>query len=235
MPIAARSKTARSCVSWNCWLASEPSASNSNASWAGSSDGSSSPASWALLISRSMNAVELAHVLGDDVAHGVVGAAVELGLDVAEEAAAGEDLGAEVLQPVLEQRLEAGAAAGEVARGADDVVDEAPAGGVDRRQLQLLLGAEVGEQAALAHVQLGREAADRQALQALDGGEVGGRLEDRLAGRVAAAPAAVGLVDEVRVRRGRAIRAIRRPSGEESSTTVRSVVQSTTDRAFFEP
>ena len=48
MPVAARSKTARSCVSWNCWLAAEPRASNSNASWAGSIDGSSSPASWAL-------------------------------------------------------------------------------------------------------------------------------------------------------------------------------------------
>jgi hypothetical protein len=52
----------------------------------------------------------------------------------------------------------------------------------------------VGEEAALAHVELGREPADRQALQSFDGGEVGRRLEDRLAGRVAPAPAAVGLV-----------------------------------------
>ena len=42
--------------------------------------------------------------------------------------------------------------------------------------------------------ELGREAPDRQALEALDGGEVGGRLEDRLARAVAAAAAAVGLV-----------------------------------------
>jgi hypothetical protein len=52
----------------------------------------------------------------------------------------------------------------------------------------------VGEEAALAHLQLGREAADREPLEALDGREVGGRLQDRLARAVAAAPAAVGLI-----------------------------------------
>ena len=35
-------------------------------------------------------------------------------------------------------------------------------GGGDRRQLQFLLGAEVGEEAALAHPQIGGESADRQ-------------------------------------------------------------------------
>jgi hypothetical protein len=74
------------------------------------------------------------------------------------------------------------------------VVDEPPAGGVDGRELQLLLGAEVGEQPALAHPELAREAADGQAFEALDRGEVGSGLEDRLARAVAAPPPAVGLV-----------------------------------------
>ena len=74
------------------------------------------------------------------------------------------------------------------------MVDEAPAGGFDRRQLQLLLGAEVREQAALAHAELGGEATDGQALESLDRSQVGGGLEDRLARAVATAPAPVGLV-----------------------------------------
>jgi hypothetical protein len=40
----------------------------------------------------------------------------------------------------------------------------------------------VGEEAALAHLQLRREAADRQPLQALDRGQVDGTIEDRGAG-----------------------------------------------------
>ena len=71
-------------------------------------------------------------------------------------------------------------------RGAQGRLDhrraEALRGGADRRQLQLLLGAEVGEEAALAHPQLGGEAADRQPLQALGRGEVDRAVEDRGAG-----------------------------------------------------
>ena len=60
------------------------------------------------------------------------------------------------------------------------------------------------------------------AYEALDGGEVGGRLQDRLARAVAAAAAAVGLV----VERGLGARerlevAQRGGIGEESSTIVR--------------
>ena len=137
---------------------------------------------------------ELAHVLGDRRAHGAVRPAVELGLDGVEEAAAAEHLRAEVLQPVDQERLQPRAAAREAARGPDHVVDEPAAGGVDRRQLQLLLGAEVREQAALAHAQLGREPADGEALEPFDGGDVGRRLQDRLARGVAAPAAPVGLV-----------------------------------------
>ena len=40
----------------------------------------------------------------------------------------------------------------------------------------------MGEEAALAHLQLGGEAADRQPFQPLDGGQVDRALEDRRAG-----------------------------------------------------
>ena len=136
---------------------------------------------------------ELAHVLGDRRAHGAVRPAVELGLDGVEEAAAAEHLRAEVLQPAIRIACSRARPRGRP-RGPDHVVDEAAAGGVDRRQLQLLLGAEVREQTALAHAQLGREPADGQALEPFDGGDVGRRLQDRLARGVAAPAAPVGLV-----------------------------------------
>ena len=45
----------------------------------------------------------------------------------------------------------------------------------------------MGEEAALAHLQLGRQAADRQPLEPLGGGEVDGAVEDRGPGRGALA------------------------------------------------
>ena len=57
---------------------------------------------------------------------------------------------------------------------------EERARGVDRRELELLLGAEVGEEAALAHPDRVGQAADREAVDALDRGEPGGLVEDRL-------------------------------------------------------
>ena len=60
-------------------------------------------------------------------------------------------------------------------------------GSLDRRELELLLRAEVGVEPALAHAGGLGEVADREALEALDGGELRGRFEDR-----APAPLAVG-------------------------------------------
>ena len=77
------------------------------------------------------------------------------------------------------------------AGGVDDLGDEDLARRGDRGELQLLLGAEVGEQPALAHVQLGREPADRQPFEAFDGGEVDRGREDRLARAPSALAAAV--------------------------------------------
>ena len=67
-------------------------------------------------------------------------------------------------------------------RGRDDLTLEDLLGGVDGRQLELLLGAEVGVEAALAHADVVGEAPDRQALEALDRGQLGSALEDDLPG-----------------------------------------------------
>jgi hypothetical protein len=92
----------------------------------------------------------------------------------------------------------------------------------------------VREQAALAHAQRGREAPDRQALQSFHGGEVGGRLQDRLAGRVAAPPPPVGLFAGDRGRGGgKRLEVLGIHRSDESSTIVRYLIQSTTDRAFL--
>src|SRR6202034_3823515 len=53
---------------------------------------------------------------------------------------------------------------------------------LDGGHLEVLLGSEVGEQAALAHGQLGGEPADGQPVEAVDGGHVGGCREDGLPG-----------------------------------------------------
>ena len=87
-----------------------------------------------------------------------------------------------MVEVALPHRPQARRAVGRAQRRLDHRGAEALGGGGDRRQLQLLLGAEVGEEAALAHPQLGGEAADRQPLQPLDRGEVDGAVEDRGAG-----------------------------------------------------
>src|SRR4030081_2572056 len=63
---------------------------------------------------------------------------------------------------------------------------------LDSRQLQLLLGAEVGEQAALADAELAREALKRDLLHPFGGGELSRPAEDRLPGPVASDSPFVG-------------------------------------------
>ena len=58
-----------------------------------------------------------------------------------------------------------------------------------RRELKLLLGAEVGEEPALAHAHGICEAADREPADALDRGQLGGLLQDRVATALAVAAA----------------------------------------------
>ena len=66
--------------------------------------------------------------------------------------------------------------------GLDDLVGEDPARLVHGGQLEFLLGAEVGVQAALAHADRRRQVPDRQALQPVHGGQRRGGAQDRAAG-----------------------------------------------------
>ena len=65
-------------------------------------------------------------------------------------------------------------------------------GRLDRRQLQLLLGAEMGEQAALAHPHRVGQPADREPVDALDRGELCGLAQDRVAAAFTVAAALAG-------------------------------------------
>ena len=74
--------------------------------------------------------------------------------------------------------------------GIDDLGLEDRVGGLDGCELQFLLGAEVGEQAALAHPDRVRESPEREPFDALDGGQSRCLAEDRLAAPDAVAPLA---------------------------------------------
>ena len=65
-------------------------------------------------------------------------------------------------------------------RGRGHLVGEHRARGVDGGELQLLLRAEVREEAALAHADGLGEAADREPVDALDRRQARGLVEDRV-------------------------------------------------------
>jgi hypothetical protein len=67
----------------------------------------------------------------------------------------------------------------------DDEVGELPRRGLEHRQLQGLLGSEVGEKAAFGHPGATRQGADTQALEALHAGLVERLGQDGLAGLLA--------------------------------------------------
>ena len=93
-------------------------------------------------------------------------------------------------EEALAQRLDPGEAVVGGHRGLDDVGVEDLLGEVDRRELQLLLGTEVGVEPALAHPDGLRKPADREPVDALDGREAGGSVEDRLPASLAVGAAA---------------------------------------------
>ena len=99
-----------------------------------------------------------------------------------EEAAAGERPPCEV----VEERVAHGDELSEPRRGAecgfDDLGVEDPTCFVDGRQLEILLRAEVGVDAALAHVQGVGEVADREPFEAVERGQRDGFAHDRFAG-----------------------------------------------------
>ena len=81
-------------------------------------------------------------------------------------------------EPPLEERGDARLAPWLVDRRPDHLVDEPFGGGVEDLDLEGLLGAEVREEPALGEPELGREPADRQALEADLGREPDGAIED---------------------------------------------------------
>src|SRR5205823_6197374 len=110
------------------------------------------------------------------------GPAVELGAGRAPETAAREDRLLEIADEAVAEGTQAFLARPLLRGRCDHVGEEALRGLLNRRQLQLLLGAEKAEQAALRHLQLGGEASDRQPFEAFLRGEVDGPVEDRLTG-----------------------------------------------------
>ena len=101
------------------------------------------------------------------------------------DAAAVEDL--LPAQPRVEQRADPGLAARGGERRPDHRVDEPAAGVLERLQLELLLGAEVGEQPALAHLGALGELADGEALEPDLRGDLQRLVEDRGLGVLALA------------------------------------------------
>ena len=109
------------------------------------------------------------------------GAVVELEGRGREEAAAREDLALGVVDHVVAERPDAREATGRAPRRLDHLADEELRCVIHGRELELLLGAEVGEEAALAHAGRLGEPADRQRLETFLGRERRGRLQDRVA------------------------------------------------------
>jgi hypothetical protein len=102
-----------------------------------------------------------------------------------EEAAAREGAAQEVAEEGVAHRNELS----DSRRGGegrfDDLGVEDPSRGVDGGELELLFGAEVGVDAALAHVERAGEIADREAFEPPQGGERHGLTHDCFAGAFA--------------------------------------------------
>ena len=102
-----------------------------------------------------------------------------------EEAAAGERAPREVVEERVAHGDELSESGRGGERGFDDLGLEDPSGFVDGGELEILLRAEVGVDAALAHVERAGEVADREALEAVEGRERHGFAHDRVAGAFA--------------------------------------------------
>ena len=118
------------------------------------------------------------------------GAAVELSDAAAKKQPPRKTSRAHVVEPGVREADQA-ADAGAGAAPADHLVDEDVAGRVDRGELKLDLGAEVGEQAALADAEIRCEPADREALEPLLGGDLDRAGKNRVPGLLTPGPAAV--------------------------------------------
>jgi len=109
----------------------------------------------------------------------------DLGFRGREEAPAGEDAPLDVVEEPVVQQAKPFERIGGRLRRLDDLSVVDLERRVDRCELELLLRAEVGVQAALTHSDVGRKAPDRDAFEALDRGEVRGGAQDLLAAALA--------------------------------------------------
>ena len=125
----------------------------------------------------------------DDAVADAAGAIVEFERGSGKEAAAGERFIFAVGKPIFAERAKEIHAA-EFGCGKDDAFDEDIASFVHDGALEIFLGAEVGEEAALADAEGGGEFADGKGFEAFEGGEVDGFAEDGVAGFQAAGAAA---------------------------------------------
>src|SRR5919199_122235 len=133
----------------------------------------------------------LLHDFRDAVAHGAR-AAVKLRGGGGEKAASAEHPAAHVHEPDVAQLPQAREPPPCAEGRADDLAYEDFARGLDGGELQVLLGAEVGEEPALTHPHLGRQPADGQTFQALRRSYVDRRLQDALARALPVRPARPG-------------------------------------------
>src|SRR5207248_649279 len=97
-----------------------------------------------------------------------------------EEAAAGEDATFDVSEPRTAERHQTRIAAGFFQRRAERLFDEALPRRLDGCELQVLLRAEMREQAALRHAEVVGQAADGQTFQSFHRCQVDGMVEDAL-------------------------------------------------------
>ena len=123
-----------------------------------------------------------------DVPHRA-GVRVHLGRDRGEEAASREVGGLDVAQVAVGEQAQPLEPGRRNQRGLEHLLAEDRAGDLDRCELQLLLRAEVREEPALAHAHGIGQAGDREAVQAVDRGELRGLAQDRVATSLAVAAA----------------------------------------------
>ncbi len=121
------------------------------------------------------------HNCGDAVTDGTT-TAVEFKRGRGKEATSGKELLFDVRQPAVEQIPQAKQSFGRGKRGAGDLIDKNLASSFDGGQLQLFFRAKMSEEATLAHTQIFGKAADGEALEPFERGDVDGAAEDDFAG-----------------------------------------------------
>jgi len=121
------------------------------------------------------------HDCGYSVAHHTK-AAVELKRGGGKEASTLEDSFFDEHQPVINQRPQTGHALWRGDSRERHFFDKNLARHLDRGELQFFLGAEMGEEAALAHSELLGEGADGKTFEALSGGDINRACKDSFAG-----------------------------------------------------